>query len=406
MVESAKGGNGVSPLAYYYLGEFAERLGENAKAGEYRRRAKELSPDYAFPFQSELLPVLQHAMQADPSDPKALYYLGNLLFDWQPTEAVKLWERSAALDPSFPIVHRNLAVAYSHEKPTNDLVRAVAQLELAVASSKKYALHFAELDELYARVGALPKKRLALLEQNQAVVSQRDDSLSREIGLLVFAGKYDDAIRLMTGRKFSVWEGGSLDVADHWVNAHLLRGRRKLAAHHFSAALEDFSSARTIPQNLPTERELGRTAELCYWEGTASEANGDKEAAQRWWRQAVEPATSEGRRQRRDGLADRQVQVYYQALARRKLGQNEEAETALRDLAKTAQQVLDRDGGSGDSGERRQTAQTALACYLAGLGHLGLGDTSHARVDFEQALQAQPDLLGPKAELTALSNAP
>jgi len=40
----------------------------------------------------------------------------NVLFDWQPDEAVKLWRTSAAIDPSFAIVHRNLAIANSHRK--------------------------------------------------------------------------------------------------------------------------------------------------------------------------------------------------------------------------------------------------------------------------------------------------
>ncbi|HWW01170.1 MAG TPA: DUF5107 domain-containing protein [Candidatus Acidoferrum sp.] len=404
--ESSEDTTTVSPLVCYYLGEFAERLGESAKATDFRHQAMRLPPDYVFPFQSEMLAVLRHAMEANPGDPRAPYYLGNLLFDWQPAEAVKLWERSAMLDSSFPIVHRNLAVAYSHQKPTNDLPRAIAQLELAVGSPIKYALHFAELDELYASVGAPPEKRLALLEKNHAVVAGRDDSLSREIGLKVFVGQYDDAIRLMTGRKFSVWEGGSLDVADHWVNAHLLRGRQRLAARQLAAALEDFSSARTIPENLPTERETGRGPELSYWAGLVYEAQGDKEKAMRYWRQAVEPAASEGRRQRRDGISDRQAQLYFQALARRNLGQSQEAETALRDLAQTAERALDHDGGAEDSAERLQNRQAALAHYLAGLAHLGLGETPRARTEFEKALQTAPDLLGPKVELAALPGNP
>ncbi len=330
MVESAPAKAGASPLAYYYLGEFAERLGNKARAAEYRRHARELSAEYAFPFQAEMLPVLRHAMEADPTDPRAPYYLGNLLFDWQPAEAVKLWERSATLAPVFPLVHRNLAVAYSHQKPTNDLARAVAELELAVAAPVKYPLHFAELDELYAQAGTSPEKRLALLEQNHVVVARRDDALSCEIGLKVFAGKYDEAIRLMTGRKFSVWEGGSLEVVDHWVNAHLLRGRQELQARQFSAASRDFASARTIPPNLPTEREVGREAELAYWAGVADEALGEADKARSCWRQAAETGTGENRRARRDGLSGRQTQVYFQALARRRLGQNQEADAALR----------------------------------------------------------------------------
>jgi len=406
VVDSAGDRNRISPLACYYLGEFAERLGDKARAAEYRRRARELSPEYAFPFQTEMLPVLRHAMEADPADPRAPYYLGNLLFDWQPTEAVKLWERSASLDPSFPIVHRNLAVAYSHQKPTNDVPRAIAQLELAVAAPVNYALHFAELDELYQQAGASPEKRLALLERNHAVVARRDDALSREIGLKVLAGKYDDAVRLMTGRKFSVWEGGSLEVADHWVNAHLLRGRHELAARQFAAALEDFSTARKLPENLPTEREVGRGPEISYWTGVAYEAQGDKDKAQACWREALKSDAPEGRRPRRDGLSERQVQVYFQALAHKKLGRPEEAETALRDLAQTAERSLNRDDSAEAPSRPRENRQLALAHYLAGLARLGLGETPEARAQFEQALRAAPDYLAAEAELAALRASP
>jgi hypothetical protein len=43
----------------------------------------------------------------------------------------------------------------------------------------------------------------------QEIVAQRAEARSREIALLVFAGRYDEAIRLMTGRRFEVWDGGS-----------------------------------------------------------------------------------------------------------------------------------------------------------------------------------------------------
>src|SRR5262249_42180874 len=141
-----------------------------------------------------------------------------------------------------------------HRGTNSDPAKAIAQLELAVAAGKKYAMHFTELDELYADSGKAPEQRLALLEKNHDVVLKRDDALSREIGLKVFAGKYDEAIALMTGRKFSVWEGGTLEVAEHWVNAHLLRGQRELAAKEFSQALADFLSAKNIPDNLPSDR--------------------------------------------------------------------------------------------------------------------------------------------------------
>jgi tetratricopeptide (TPR) repeat protein len=388
LTRSAQNPARVSPLAYYYLAHFAGLRGDASQAASFRTLGQEQPPDCVFPFQWEFVPVLREAMAANPRDARAPYYLGNLLFDSQPAEAVKLWKQSEALDPSFAIVHRNLAAAYLHQKPESDRAGAIAELEQAVNCKVKYAMHFTELDEAYAAAGVSPEKRLALFERNQATVLRRDDALCREISLKVFAGKYDDAIQLMGSRKFAVWEGGSLSVADDWMNAHLARGRQELSAGRTAAALADFQAAKTIPDNLPSDQGGdGREAELAYWIGVADDAMGDKAKAVENWQEAQKAA----RHGRSGRAARRQVQVYYQALAQRRLGQTAEAESALRGLLETAQRV------PADAKE-----PTALSHYLAGLGHLGLGESSKAKEQFELALQSGPDSLGPKVELAQM----
>jgi tetratricopeptide (TPR) repeat protein len=401
----------AEPMAYYFLGQFAERLGDTAKAAGYRQLAKDASPEYAFPFQWEAIHVLKRAIELNTDDARAPYYLGNLLFDWQPDEATDQWEQSADLDPSFPIVHRNLAVAYSHRGTSSDKTKAIAQLEQAIRGNPKYAEHFAELDELYAETGELPEKRLALLEANHEIVMRRDDSLSREIGLKVFAGKYDEAIQLMTGRKFSVWEGGTLDVAEHWVNAHLLRGQKKYAAGQFSAAIADFQAAENIPDNLPSDRGngRGRDAEIFYWTGLAYDGMGNSAEAKEFWQRSVS-ATSErsGGRGGSGGLiSERSVQGYYQALAQKKLNQNAEAEAALRNLLETANRAIGQGSQREEAGEtlggrQRFRIQTTLAHYVAGLARLGLGEKEKAKEEFSLALQSSPDHLGAKTALAQL----
>ena len=239
----------VSPMVYYFLAYFAAKSGEKAKAGEYYALARRMPPDYVFPFQYEEIDVLRAAIDAGSADARAPYYLGNLLYDWQPAEATKYWEKSAELDPSFAIVHRNLSVAYSHRGDPAE--KAIAELEKAVSMDRKYPIHFTELDELYESAGVAPEKRLALLEKNHAVVTGRDDSLAREISMKVVAGKYDEAIQLMTGRHFAVWEGANLNVGEQWTNAYLLRGQRRLGAKQYREALGDFQTATQIPDNLP-----------------------------------------------------------------------------------------------------------------------------------------------------------
>ena len=216
------------------------------------------------------------------------------------------------------------------------------------------------------------------------MVAQRDDALSREIGLKVFAGKADEAIGLMTGRQFAVWEGGTLDVADHWVNAHLWRGRKALAAGQFAAALADFQAARTIPDNLPSDQGgSARNAEIEYWLGLAWDKTGEPAKAQQCWQQAAAGLPAGPRRRSEGRLSGQQAQVYFQALAKRKLGQGAEAETALRGLVEAAARTLE----SSDSSEglrRRQTEGRqegpGALCARFGPAWLGRKKRGQARI--------------------------
>jgi len=393
----------VSPLVYYYLGYFAEELGQTDQAGRYYALAEKAPPDYVFPFQHEVIDILGRAMERNPHDARAPYYLGNLLYDWQPERAVKLWEKSAALDGSFPVVLRNLGIAYARAARGSDLKRAIAYLEKAISLPQKYALHFAELDALYEAAGLEPEKRLAVLERNHDVVAERDDALAREISLKVVVGKYDDAIRLMTGRRFSVWEGGSLHVADDWTDAHLLRGHQHRVAGRYREALRDYETALAVPDNLPAERRFGgsREAEVCYWIGVAWEALGEPQKAREFWQKAAAvemPARAGG------ALA---AQSYYRARALEKLGQAQQAREIFEDLVRSATQTLQQTAAEIDFfasfGEQQsQRSRLAAAHYMKGLGRLGLAEADQARQEFEAALRYMPDHLGARTQLAEL----
>lgn len=402
-----------SPMAAYYTGYFWKKLGKDSDAAGAFALAASLSPDYVFPFQAEAIDVLRTAMATNPKDPRAPYYLGNLLFDWQPEEATRLWEQAAALDPGFPIVHRNLALAYSHnKKDAKGLEKAIASLEKAVSLPRKHPIHFAELDDLYAAAGTRVEKRLELFEENEDVVLRRDDSLSRAIALKVFAGKYDEAIRLMTGRTFAVWEGGSITVADSWTDAHLLRGHARRAAGQLPEALADYQTAMQVPDNLPSERrdEVFRGAELNYWVGVAYAALGDAVQAKAAWEKSVSLGLARGRRgeggdtSRFRRAAD--SQQYYQALALQKLGQTDratEAFQALRDSAAGSLKERSEIDFFASFGEQQsQRSRLAQNHYLAGLGYLGLGDRQKARQELSEALKVSPDHLAAKQALAAM----
>jgi tetratricopeptide (TPR) repeat protein len=424
MTAAAPNKSKINPMAYYYLGYFAEKLGQGPKASEYYKLAVAMPPDYVFPFQNEAIVVLGAGMKANPRDARAPYYLGNLLYDWQPEEATRLWEASEALDPSFAIVHRNLATAYTHQKPAGDLNKAIAELEKAVSLDRKYALHFTELDELYEQAGTPIEKRLPLFEKNQNVVAQRDDSQNRAIGLKVAAGKYDDAIKMMTGRKYAVSEGNNINIAEHWTDAHILRAQQNIASKRYNEALADLQAAVTIPDNLPGGGRGGASrAVVAYWTGIAYEGIGDNAKASESWNRATSSPAPMGAGRRGGGAgggggrfgggAMTGDQSYYQALCLQKLGQADKAKAAFQSLVDSGQAALNsqqepatsggRGGGRGGAGRQQlPRVRAASAHYSLGLGYLGLNDQAKAKAELTQAVQMDPDLLGARTALATL----
>jgi tetratricopeptide (TPR) repeat protein len=395
-----KGGCSRSPIVLYYAGDFAQRTGDEAGASEFRREAAALAPDYVFPFQAELIPVLRRAIAANPGDARAPYYLGNLLFDWQPAEATRLWEKSSQMDPSFAIVWRNLAQAYAHSGETDGRARAIGALEKAVSLSDRYPAHFSELDSLYARAGEPVRKRLEVLESHQAAIVNDDESLARLIALETFAGKSDEAIALLQAHTFNIWEGGTqFDTGGMWIDAHLAHGRGMLAAGKPDAALADFQAALEFPENLralPWEGVGSRAIEVGYWTGSAYQALGQAAKANEAW-QAAASATVPHTLRRNDANAsfDRNVQQYYQAMAMQGLGRTDDAHRIFVSLVE-AGAAKDEDPGAA-AGPRFGLSprnRAADAHFLSGLGHDGLGEKAKARSEFESALASSPDDLG------------
>jgi len=369
----------VNPLIYYYLGYFYEKRGDMAQALRHYRLGSEAPSDYCFPFQLESIDVLQSAMKNNPRDARAPYYLGNLLYDIQPENAVKTWEKAASLDETFAVTHRNLGFAYARVE--NDLSKAIASLEKAVACNPKDPRFYLELDQLYEAAGQPPQKRLELLENNHEVVKTRDDALSREITLFVQMSRYDDAVALLSGHHFHAWEGAT-GIHDIYVHAHLLRGQEKLQNADYHGALEDYEAALEYPENLEVGGEWeggGWAARIYFSIGTVYEALGNDAKAKEYYERTVaaKPPTSE--------------MTYYQAQALQKLGREQEAEQMIDGLAKYATERLEASSGMdffAKFGERRlKPVQTANAHYLIGLAYLGKGKQVEARTEFEEALK-------------------
>ncbi|HQJ20774.1 MAG TPA: DUF5107 domain-containing protein [Bacteroidales bacterium] len=427
----------ISPIIYYYMGYFAEKLDDNVRANEYYNQAVLQPPDYVFPFQDELIPILNSAMAINPRDARAPYYLGNLLYDWQPEVSVKLWEKSAELDPGFPITWRNLAIAYSHQNINDSKAKAIACLEKAIAVSKQpYANHLIELDRLYQATNVPVSKRLALFEKYESVVLKSDEALGNMINLKNFAGKADESIRLLRNRTFSIWEGGqAFNTGQAWADANLILGLQQMKKKKYRDAISSFEAVFEPPENLRAEQRFStRNYMVSYWKGCAYEALGEKENAKNAWNEVINPT----KRTLREGVAGGGVaagggmgpggtgagyvggrniatsasleqleQRYFEALAREKLGFRDGNKEIFNELISTAAEVLKQPENTDSAASqlnRRQQGRpiTAVAHYIAGLGYSGLGDRKKAKEEFTSALSISQDYLNAKIALDQL----
>jgi tetratricopeptide (TPR) repeat protein len=165
LVDRAPDKTRIDPIVHYLRAHVAEQLGDSGRAAGYRTAARAVSLDYAFPFQAELIPVLERAMAADARDAHAPYLLGNLLFDHQPDRAVALWEKAVRLRPAFTVALRNLALARAprHEgglRSRDHVARARGEVGRQRPCTTRTR-------PAYEASGAKVEKRLAMMESHR-----------------------------------------------------------------------------------------------------------------------------------------------------------------------------------------------------------------------------------------------
>ncbi|HEX2395139.1 MAG TPA: tetratricopeptide repeat protein, partial [Bacteroidales bacterium] len=368
------------PLKYYYLASFWLHKGDTVKATDLLRQAATKPSEYCFPFRLESISILEAAIKMNPSDPKASFYLGNLLFELQPEKAIQNWEISRSIDDSFPLVHRNLGMAYY--KTNNDLPKAIASYEKAIGLNSKDQRLLYEADLLQAFARTNPEKRLKVLSDHHEVIANNNvaDALSREVMLLVQLGRYDEALKIAENNYFRQWEGVSKAYGS-FVDAHLLRGLRQSDVGKQKEALTDWLNALKYPENMMVAESYrgGRESQVYYFIGTAYEKLGNQKKAKEMWE------LSANRK-----LYPQLSEIYfYRALSLKKLGRTTEATEIFDQLIDQGMQRLEipdidffaKFGEKESADDRRSEAH-----YLIGLGYLGKGMDKEAKPEFEKAV--------------------
>jgi tetratricopeptide (TPR) repeat protein len=382
---------GKNPMICYYLGFIEDKKGNKTEAGKLFSEGSSMPVDYVFPFRLESVNVLKLVSQYYPDDAKPWYYLGNLLYDRQPANAIEAWENAVRLDPSLAIAFRNLGWGYYHHQ--GDGLKAISSYEKAMKLKKDEPVYYEELDALYEMSNAPVEKRLALFEGNNETVSRRDDAFARQITVLTLAGKPDKAVEYLTGRKFSYREGSSR-VRDIIIDAHLMLGKKFFRDRDYKKALENFNLAQ-VPEEEAGESRLGnRNLQVDYFIGTAYEALGNKSKARNYF------ALSTGQQARSSSYIK-----YYQGLSFSRLGKKKEAADIFNALIAEGERQLGQNSSReadffAKFGEREaENARLSNAYLLKGLGYKGLGNDTAAKENLQKAVELSVSNLYANTEL-------
>ena len=316
-----------SPLTYYYLAYWNKLSGSN----DYLEKAVTISPDYCFPNRLEDAEILGFLMELPfVEDARIPYYLGCLYYDKRQYDvAIRNWECSAKLDPNFPIVWRNLALARFNKENRQD--EALEYMEKAFHLDETDSRMLMELDQLYKRLHKPHQVRLDFLQKYPQLIQQRDDLVLEEITLLNQLGRYEEAMKKLDAHQFHPWEGGEGKVSSQYQICRVELAKQELAKQDKQERQDNINKAiRLLEECLEYPPHLGegklygaQENDFYYLLGVAYDALGQTEKAVACWQEATKgPQEPAAAMYYNDAKPDK---IFYQGLALRKLGREDEA---------------------------------------------------------------------------------
>ena len=359
-----------SPLTYYYLAY----LSSITKSIEFWVKATQVSSDYCFPNRLEDAFILQK-LEFMPivKDARAPYYLGCLYYDKRQYDlAIKNWEKSAKLDPSFPSVWRNLALARFNKQNKQD--EALEYMERAFHLDENDARTLMELDQLYKRLHKSHQERLDFLLQYPELIQRRDDLVLEEVTLLNQLGRYEEAKEIIDNRTFHPWEGGEGKVSSQYQICRLEIAKQLLQKDaNDRRARQLLEECLTFPPHLGEGKLYGaQDNDFLYFLGRYEEGTAGP----------TEPAAA---MYYNDAKPDK---IFYAALCYRKLGQEDKARGLFNKLINYGKQhiyekvVMDYFAVSLPElliWEDSLDTKNLIHCkYMLALGYYGMGDKEKA----------------------------
>ena len=358
------------PTVKMYLGYWSENP---ERAAGYFADALAMPVGYCNPFRLETIDVLGRAKAACPGSERPYYYLGNLLYNIQPDNAIREWEKCVEMNPGDDLAWRNLG--WAHWLHTKDYAKSAECYKKAIGINPA-PLYLEECDQAMEALAAPVSERYEILKSHHETGVKRYYPLAQEVVLGTYMGDYDYVLDLLDNCYFPTREGVA-NFHDNFVDACVLAGRKKMKNGDARGAIALYEKAFTYPENhqvfLVDERAT-HDSQINYELGLAYEKLGDARKAEEYFQRAASQDFK---------LKGSKDFRYWTALALRKLGRKGEARAIFKKMVADGKgavitEYINFYGAEGTTGAT-VAGKNAAAYYTEALGQLGLGHKCAAR---------------------------
>lgn len=337
------------------------------------------------PFRLETIDVLNKAIELFPDNYKPHYYLGNLLYEKQPENAVAQWKTVTEMEPDFAMAWRN--IGWYNWLLAKNYPEAKKYYLKAIELDPDSALFLEEADQALEALGEDVNFRHELLKSHHKTAEKRYYPLAGEVITGIFTGDFDYVLELLNNCYFPTREGVA-NFHDIYMDAIILAGDDMVRKGKTEEALELYPQAFEYPENHQVFYVDGRVphdAQVYYSMGLAYEKLGNREAAEESFRKAT------------DVNVKKTDYRYWKGMALMKLGRKKEAREMFNALVETGKNGIVEDivnfyGAEGTTGSTVETINTK-AYYTMGLGYKGLGRSLKAKRCFRKSVELKSDNL-------------
>ena len=272
-----------NPLVLYYRAYCQQLLGQ-----EYHptlEAAAAMDSGLCFPAKLEDVAVLRFAIDENPADANACYFLGSLCYDrFRYDEAIALWEQAIARDPHHAKALRNLSIAYFDKR--GDAASARICMERAMQYRSDPRLLF-EYQQLLKNSNVSPDERLAVYDRYPELLAERDDCYLDRIVLLSQKGRYAEAIEAARAKHFHIYEGGEGNLTKQHAWMHVLYANELARAGKPSEAEQVYLDGVNMPKSYGEAKTFfNQEAHIYYYLGLLLEGQGRIDEAQKAFEEA------------------------------------------------------------------------------------------------------------------------